>query len=87
MASDDEYRCVGEEAERWKQIALYLADCHAATAYSLPKSTSKSARKRFQSICATSLKMLQREVMPPQYKTTNLESVVKRLQGALRDGG
>jgi hypothetical protein len=41
------------EAERWKAIAFYLADCHAATAEheGALSRTRRSSRLRFRSIC------------------------------------
>lgn len=41
----------------WKHLALFLADCHAATFFhegSL-KSCSKSSRRRYKNICAIAL--------------------------------
>lgn len=44
-----------QHIENWKAIAVYLADCHAATAgYDGElKSTSNSRRERFAAICNT----------------------------------
>lgn len=49
-----------EEAERWRRIALWLADVHAATASyegSLSR-TSKSSRRRFLAICEKASRMV-----------------------------
>lgn len=48
------------EAEYWKAVAIYLAECHAATAGydgSLT-STSKSRKLRFADICEIAAKAL-----------------------------
>jgi hypothetical protein len=42
------------EAHYWRNVAIYLADCHAATAYDYEaKSASKSRRSRMISILNT----------------------------------
>lgn len=42
------------EARYWKNVAIYLADCHAATAYDYErKSASKSSRNRMIGIMET----------------------------------
>ena len=42
------------ELHYWRQVAIYLADCHAATAFEYEvKSASKSRRKRMISILET----------------------------------
>ncbi len=50
------------DAEYWKAVALYLADCHAATAEydGTLKSTSKARRERFVSICQAAMGFLSR---------------------------
>jgi hypothetical protein len=73
-----------QEAAHWKSIALYLADCHAATAYGLPKSTGKSARARFKNICESALKMIEGTEMPPSLRR-GLEDVADRLRGGMRE--
>lgn len=40
-----------KEVQHWRQIASYLASCHAATAESLPKAASKASRRRHVAIC------------------------------------
>jgi len=44
----------------WKAIALYLADCHAATAdgEGMLSRTSKGSRKRFRDICLIAQHMI-----------------------------
>lgn len=39
------------DAARWKAVALHLAECHAASLESAPKSMSQRERRRLQSIC------------------------------------
>lgn len=50
-----------KELDNWKLIALYLADCHAATAVDMAdrKSGSKSDRDRFASICEKAVSLLE----------------------------
>jgi len=49
-----------ESHKGWKKAALYLADCHAATAYSIGtrKSTSKHEKSRHMSICKKAAEMI-----------------------------
>lgn len=49
---EDRIRELESERDHWRGIALYLAECHAATLESLPKSASKSTYKRLSAICA-----------------------------------
>ena len=47
------------EARYWRNVAIYLADCHAATAYDYSaKSASKSRRNRMISIMETCIKAM-----------------------------
>jgi hypothetical protein len=48
------------ELDNWKRVALYLADCHAATAECIAdrKSASRSDKKRFASICIDAMNLL-----------------------------
>lgn len=47
------------EIDYWRSVAVYLADCHAATAYEYePKSTSKARRNRMISIMTTCIDAL-----------------------------
>lgn len=72
------------EAARWKGIALFLADCHAATAVWLPKSVGKNARARFKGICETALKMVEGTEMPPSFRR-DLPDVANRLRIGMRE--
>lgn len=47
-----------EEITHWKHIASYLASCHAATLEGLPKSASKSTRRRHVLICQKAARYL-----------------------------
>jgi hypothetical protein len=49
-----------QEAQNWRAIAVYLADCHCGTASydGALKSVSKSRRKRFRAICRNAAEML-----------------------------
>jgi hypothetical protein len=48
-----------ESKEDWKALALFLLNCHAATCACVPKSYSKSAKKRYLSIAETALRAYQ----------------------------
>ena len=73
------------EIEHWKQIAIYLADCHSAniTIADL-KSCSKYQKRRLQSIMETSAKLLSGKKAPWNManKTTqeSLDLVINRLE-------
>lgn len=49
----DELEQVRRERDYWRDVAAYLAECHAATAEYEGglKRTSESSRRRFRSIC------------------------------------
>lgn len=59
MNVNDEHETL-RELERWKRVATYLADCHAATAEGVlgRKRSSQSDRKRHISICESALRYL-----------------------------
>lgn len=47
------------EVRYWRNVAIYLADCHAATAYDYePKSVSKSKRDRIIGLLETCMKAM-----------------------------
>jgi archaellum component FlaC len=53
------------EIERWKNVAGYLAECHAATAEDLPKSYSRTRMLRYRFICQSAVELLSRtEIVP-----------------------
>lgn len=68
------------EVKRWKVVAAYLAECHAATLSSLPKSTSKSERKRQIKLCRKAAAMLEGKEEPPSYMLRDalIDLAVKR---------
>ena len=75
----------------WEQIAYWLADCEAATAYHYErKSASKSERRRHISIMEDLLKMLKagdligHQVRKPEDIQKRLEETIVTLR--LRDG-
>ena len=51
--ANDEIATLKHERDNWKGLALYLADCHAATTQTFGdlKSTSESGKKRLVLIC------------------------------------
>ena len=74
-----------ESEIEWRDIAIWLADCHAATAEhdGTLRSTSRSRRARFHSICLDAAHMLHlgrffKEARP-------LERVLERLRDAAKE--
>lgn len=70
--------------QNWKDIALYLASCHAATAEydGHLKTTSKSRRKRYRDICATALQAISAGTLVDA-RPQSEQDVVQRLQDAI----
>jgi hypothetical protein len=66
----------------WKQLALWLADCHAATAYYMAntKSMSNSERRRHISICDATRQMIEEGGFTR--RPSLLTDVVERLRNA-----
>lgn len=79
-----------KELDNWKRVALYLADCHAATAVDMAdrKSGSKSDRDRFASICEKAVSLLEDPtcVTNPYLPYANLEELPKRVVDRCRKG-
>lgn len=75
-----------QERDYWRNIACYLASCHAATAEydGVMSSTSKSRRKRLATICKKASKALQPEkggFWP--HNSTDLRVVIERCEDAI----
>ena len=61
-------------------LALYFADCIAATAHDFDKkSASKHERKRHLELCAKTADMLEGKLSPP-FRNREPDDVVKRLR-------
>lgn len=74
------------EAEYWRRVAFYLADCHAANGYDATlKSCSKARRNRFASIMKNTLRYLKFGEQPPQYDTSKERGIVERLERQIAD--
>lgn len=75
------------EAEHWKWIAAYLASCHAANLEGLPKSASKSTRKRHVEICRKAAAYLRGSESPrpspSRSKVTEIEVEILRCEKAV----
>lgn len=56
--------------EHFQQAAAYLASCQAATLEGLPKSASKSARVRHETICRVAAELLAGDSRSIRYPTT-----------------
>lgn len=75
-----------KDRDYWKSVALYLAECHAATAgYDASlKSVSKSRKQRLAGICRKAMNMIQGKEMPPPRRRSPQEEIPFVLEG-LRD--
>lgn len=70
-----------KEAAHWRLVASYLASCHAATLEGLPKSASKSERRRLTQICRKAALFLKKQESPPyHYTSTDDEKVAHEIQ-------
>lgn len=77
-----------KERDYWKAVAVYLADCHAATAEheGRLKSTPQRWKKRFASISRLAAGLLSADPtaltfsMPDRIRTYDLGKVVKRCE-------
>lgn len=77
-----------DELEFWKGLALWLAQCHAATAQGegMMSRTSKSSRSRFVSICERAALMIEkRALIGPHVGKDDADKTIERLKGAVRD--
>lgn len=68
------------ELERWKRIATFLADCHAASAeiIRMRKSSSKSDRARAKDLCDLAWRYLTGD--DPGHRARSIEPAIERLQ-------
>lgn len=80
--SENEAVAMLKAVDHFQKAAAYLADCHAATLESLPKSASKSARSRHELICRTAAQLLEGDASGVRYPTT-VEPVRARCMKAL----
>lgn len=92
MTDQETIQKLQREVRHWKQIAGYLADCHAATAEDdgRMKSISKSRAGRFRSICQRAENLLRgREFVPYHVARAEpdeyLKDVVKRCADAQQE--
>ncbi len=74
----------------WQALALYLADCQAATMLGEAslKSCSKSSRARHRSICATVVDVIEKNKLPARFLSRHLStssSVLHRLKEAIKE--
>jgi len=65
-----------------QKAAVYLAECHAATLESLPKSASKSSRSRCVTICEIAAKALRGDASGIRYPGT-VEHAIERCENAV----
>jgi hypothetical protein len=71
---------IDSETRNWKEIALHLADCQAATAYHYTnKSASKSEARRHVAICTMSADAIETGVLN-KFTQSKQDVVVQRLR-------
>lgn len=70
--------------DTYQAATAYLADVQAATAESLPKSASKSARTRHAAICRTAIGLLDGNVHVLRHRARP-DAVQERCQRAVKD--
>lgn len=88
----DRIACLGDRFRDYQKIAIYLADCHAATATydGMLRSTSKSRRKRFALICERAIGMLRSghyagPAKPIADISQSMAYVIRRLEEAVKE--
>jgi len=74
MNTETEYN-LKAQLRHWKRTAIYLADCHAATLEGIPKSISKSERKRMVRLCENASHFLQGNTVPSNHRETDDEAL------------
>jgi hypothetical protein len=74
---------VDTEVKPWRTAALYLADCHAATAETegMKKSASASQLRRYSAICQTALTAIEHGYITQVVR--NPEPIIERLKSAI----
>jgi hypothetical protein len=70
-----------DKAREWKTLAIYLANCHAATAYGVleRKSSSKAEKERHKAICKLALVSLKEGRLIGKIPS-DLSSTIQRLE-------
>jgi len=74
-----------QEAKRWKAVAVYLADCHAANAECPPKSLSKHNRRRYRGILEKAVGFLKGLCPNHTALTRKTEDVIERCEMAMSE--
>lgn len=82
--SEDEIVDLLKAMANMQKTAAYLAECHAATLESLPKSASKSTRSRFMAICEAAAKGLRGDNSGIRFPN-GLDVAAERCDRAVRD--
>ena len=75
---------MSNEADQWKRVAIYLADCHAANLHIAElKKTSRAEKERLKLIMETAATMLKGDVSSVRTYTEpdkDLRDVIERLE-------
>ncbi|MFK4706183.1 hypothetical protein ABIC83_003022 [Roseateles asaccharophilus] len=58
-----------KDLAHYHQATAYLASCQAATLESLPKATSKSSRRRHQSLCEIAAQLIEGNAQGIRHRT------------------
>lgn len=77
---------VQRELDFWKNLAIHLADCHAATAQydGTLKSCSKSRRERFAAICDETATAIEHMYYMPRHERSP-KDVMERCKDAVKE--
>jgi hypothetical protein len=76
--STSDVRNLVAELEKFRSIAGYLADCHAATAETLPKSAGKGAHSRMAMICKNAANALEGDTSGISRTGQDLKPIIER---------
>ncbi|MYM92466.1 hypothetical protein [Duganella vulcania] len=82
--SESEVQALLNELQSSRTTAAYLADCHAATLESMPKSASKSSRVRQRTICEIAARALRGDRSAVRFPVS-VEAAAARCEQAAHD--
>lgn len=80
--TEDEVVSLLKELEHFRCGVAYLASCQAATLESLPKSASKSGRRRHVTLCEAAAKILDGDGSPIRYPENMDEAKMRCVSAA-----
>lgn len=83
---EDEVVALLKELDHFRHGAAHLASCAGATLEGLPKSTSKSERRRHQDIAVTAAKILDGDITSIRFPTSPMVARARCLNALERCG-